>query len=330
MTTPTVALVHTGGTIGSVGTDRLDLAYYIESGERRSVEELLAGVPELERIADVRPVGYGELSSHALTAADWLALGATVDALLDDPSIDGVVVTHGTNTLEETAYLLWLTTRPGKPVVVCGSMRPWSGLSTDAPLNLLNAVRVAAAPGSAGRGVLVAFDDMVFSPRDVTKSATRSVHAFTSPAMGPLGYCDADGTVDYYHRAERTGGVFSVARETSTLPRVDVVLTYVGVDGTFVDAAVSAGARGIVSAGTGSGMPAPAEMKALLAAADAGVVVCQASRVGSGRVSRSPALRHNGWVAADNLQPWKARVLLMLALTRTEDSDEIQRLFDTC
>jgi L-asparaginase len=331
MTSARIALVHTGGTIGSIGRDRLDLAWYLDTDETRSAEELLGALPELERIAEVRPVRYDTALSHALSPTDWLKLGTTVSALVDDPDVDGVVVTHGTNTLEESAYFLWLTTPSTKPVVVCGAMRPWSGLSTDGPANLLNAVRVAADARSADHGVLVAFNDMIFSARDVTKTSTRSLHAFTSPELGPLGYCGSDGHVLYYHRSERIRtSHIPIPSADVTLPRVDILVSYAGADGMFVEAAVEAGARGIVSAGTGSGVPTPAEAAALCMAGEAGVVVCQASRVGGGRVSRGPALRRRGWIAADNLNPWKARVLLTLALTRTKDPDEIQGLFDSC
>jgi L-asparaginase len=326
-----VALIATGGTIDSVGTDRLDLAWYTEAQQRLEPGSLLTRVPELQTVANVEEVPFRRLSSHALTASDWLDLTGVVGSLLANQQADGVVVTHGTNTLEETAYFLSLTVKSERPVVVVGSMRPASGLSADGYLNLLNAVRVAASPDAAGQGVLVVLNDTILAARDVTKTATFRVETFQGRDLGPLGYADADGRVIFYHHSSKrhtTASEFDLAG-LSGLPRVDIALSYVGADGCAIDAYVAAGARGIVSAGTGAGRPTPAEDIALDRAVSHGVVVCQSSRVGSGRVVRSPGLKHRRLVAADNLPPWKARVLLSLALTRTTDLDEIQRMFDT-
>jgi L-asparaginase len=327
---PRVALVTTGGTIDSLGEDRLDLAWYIERDRRLGPGELLRGIPEVARIADVEEAPFRRLPSHALTTQDWLDLLRTVHALLDSGH-DGVVVTHGTNTLEETAYFLTLTLKSDRPVVLVGAMRPASALGADGYLNLLRAIQVAAEPGSRGRGALVVLNDAIFAARDVTKTATYRVQAFRSRDLGPLGYADADGRVVYYHRPERrhTPDTEFDVRGLEALPRVDVVLSYVGADGALIDAAVAAGARGLVSAATGAGRPTPAEDEALDRAHERGVVVCQSSRVGSGRVVRAPALRRRGFVAADNLPPWQARTLLALALTVTPDPDRIQRMFDT-
>jgi L-asparaginase len=329
---PRVALIVTGGTIDSVGIDRLDLAWYIEAGKRLQEGELLGAVPELSEIAEVREVPFRRLPSQAITPRDWLELAAEVQRLLvDDDEADGVVITHGTNTLEETAYFLNLVLKTDRPVVVVGSMRPSSGLSADGYLNIVNAVRVAADPASTGLGVLVVLNDTIHGARDVTKTATYRVETFQGRDLGPLGYADADGRIRIYHRPalrHTTRSAFDWAA-IDDLPRVDVVLSYVGADGTMVDAAVAAGARGIVSAGTGAGRPTPGEDAALAVAHEQGVVICQGSRVGSGRAVRSPGLRQRGWVATDNLVPWKAKVLLALALTQTSDADEIQELFDT-
>ncbi|HEY7940725.1 MAG TPA: asparaginase [Candidatus Limnocylindrales bacterium] len=328
---PRVALIFTGGTIDSVGTDRLDLAWYIEAGKRLEAGELVARVPELDTIARVEEITFRRLPSQAITDQDLIDLSATIDQLFADDRADGVVITHGTNTLEETAYFLHLTLKHDRPVVVAGAMRPASGLSADGYLNLLNAVRVAAAPESAGLGVLVVLNDTILSARDATKTATYRVETFQGRDLGPLGYADNDGRVVYYHRPVRrhtTASEFSVAGLTA-LPRVDVVISYQGADGTMIDAAAAAGARGIVNGGTGSGRPTPGEEEALKRAQAGGAIVCQGSRVGSGRSVRSPGLQKRGWVAADNLQPWKARILLALALTRTTDPDRIQEMFDT-
>ena len=325
-----VALIVTGGTIDSVGKDRLDLAWYIEAGKRLNTGELLAQIPELKSIAAVEEFPFRRLPSHALVDKDWLDLVRTIHLIFDQDRADGVVITHGTNTIEETAYFLNLTLKTDKAVVLVGSMRPSSAISADGYLNLLNAVRVAADPASSGRGTLVVMNDTIHGGRDVTKTATYRVETFKGRDLGPLGYADADGKVAYYHRTAKRHTLeteFSV-RNLESLPRVDVVVSYVGADGTMIDAAVAAGAKGIISAGTGAGRPTPAEDEAFDRAAKKGVIVCQSSRVGSGRVVRSPGLTRRGFVASDNLQPWKARLLLALALTKTTNSDEIQRMFD--
>lgn len=328
---PRVALIFTGGTIDSVGADRLDLAWYIEHGKRLEDGELVARVPELASVARVEEVPFRRLPSQSIGDADLFALVETIHRLFEEDRADGIVITHGTNTLEETAYFLHLVLKTDRPVVIVGSMRPSSGLSADGELNLLNGVRVAGDPASWGMGVLVVLNDTIHSARDVTKTATYRTDTFQGRDLGPLGFADNDGRVVYYHRPIRphtTATEFDLSTMTE-LPRVDVVVTYLGADGVMIDAAVAAGARGIVSAGTGAGRPTPAEDAALGRAAEAGVLVCQGTRVGSGRTVRSPGLRRRGWVASDNLQPWKARILLRLALATTSDADEVQRMVDT-
>jgi L-asparaginase len=326
MPLPRIGLILTGGTIDSVGVDRLDLAWYFENEQRLGPGELLARVPEIGGVADVEEIPFKRLSSGGISPADWLELARTLQARLQE--LDGAVITHGTNTLEETAYFLNLTLSAGKPVVVTGAMRPSSGISSDGELNLLNAFRAASHPSSTGRGVLVLLNDTIFAARDVTKTNTFRVHTFQSRDTGPLGYADADGRLIWCGQPVRKQGGFEAALREAELPRVDVVLTYAGADGALIDAAVAAGAQGIVSAGSGAGRPTPAEDEALDRARTRGVVIVQASRTGSGRVARSPKLRARGIVTADNLLPWKARVLLTLALTRTRDPEAIQQLFE--
>ena len=323
---PRIALVATGGTIDSVGVDRLDLAWYWENQQRLGPGQLLARVPELANIATVEEAPFRRFSSGAMTPADWLDMARLIDELLGD--YDGAVVTHGTNTLEETAYFLHLTLNSDKPVIVTGAMRPSTGLSSDGDLNLLNAVRVAADPLASGKGVLVVLNDTVHAARDVTKTNTYRVHTFQSPDAGPLGYADSDGTLVWLRAPVRRHGGFDGAASLSHLPRVDIVVSYPGADGALIDAAVGAGAQGLVSAGAGAGRPTPLEDEALDRACQRGVVVVQASRTGSGRVARTPNLRSRGIVAAGDLRPWKARVLLMLALTVSRDPEQIQQMFD--
>jgi L-asparaginase len=328
--TPRVALIFTGGTIDSVGVDRLDLAWYIEAGKRLDDGDLVARVPELADVAAVEEIPFRRLPSQSITDGDLFDLVHTIEGIFEADRADGVVITHGTNTLEETAYFLHLALKTERPVVLVGAMRPSSAISADGYLNLLNGVRVAANESSAGMGVLVVLNDTIHSARDVTKTATYRVETFQGRDLGPLGYADNDGRVLFYHRPNRphtTATEFRIGE--AGLPRVDVVVSYLGADASMIEAVVKAGARGIISAGTGAGRPTPAEDAALLAAAEQGVVVCQGTRVGSGRAVRSPGLVKRGWVASDNLQPWKARILLRFALAQTDDRDEIQRMFDT-
>jgi L-asparaginase len=328
---PRVGLILTGGTIDSVGIDRLDLAWYIEANRRLGEGELLAQLPELTSIARVQEIPFRRLPSQALVDSDWLDLVRKIHSIFDHDQADGIVITHGTNTLEETAYFLNLVLKTDKPVVLVGAMRPSSAISADGYLNVVNAVRVAADPQSAGRGCLVVMNDTIFNARDVTKNSTYRVEAFQSRDLGPLGFADADGRVLYYHEPARkhtTQTEFDV-QTMGALPRVDVVLSYVNADGVMIDAAAKAGAKGIVSAATGAGRPTPAQDEAFdRAYREHGMIMCLCSRVASGRVVRSPGLRRKGFVASDNLQPWKARILLSVGLSKTSDAEEIQRMFD--
>lgn len=329
---PRVALIITGGTIDSVGKDRLDLAWYIEAGKRLGTGELLGQLPELKTIAHVEEVPFRRLPSHALVDKDWLDMVRTIHSIFDENKADGIVITHGTNTIEETAYFLNLTLKTDKPVIVVGAMRPSSAISADGYLNLVNAVKVAADPHSRGRGAMLVMNDTIYSGRDVTKNSTYRVQAFQSRDLGPLGFADADGSVVYYHQTvkKHTENTEFDVRNLQSLPRVDVVVSYVGADGNMIEAAAAVGAKGIVSAGTGAGRPTPAEDEAFdRVYKEKGVIMCLCSRVASGRVVRSPGLAKRGFVAGDNLQPWKARLLLALALTKTNNADEIQRMFDT-
>jgi L-asparaginase len=328
---PRVGLILTGGTIDSVGTDRLDLAWYIEANKRLAEGELLSQLPELKNIARVQEIPFRRLPSQSLVDKDWLDLLRKIHSIFDNDEADGIVITHGTNTLEETAYFLNLTLKTDKPVVIVGSMRPSSAMSADGYLNVLNAVRVAADPQSRSRGCLVVMNDTIFNGRDVTKNSTYRVEAFQSRDLGPLGFADADGKVVYYHQPVRKHTIHTEfdVREMTSLPRVDIVLSYVNADGVMIEAAARAGARGVVSAATGAGRPTPAQDAAFdKAYQENGMLMCLCSRVASGRVVQSPGLKRKGFVASDNLPPWKARILLSLALSRTTDADDIQRMFD--
>jgi L-asparaginase len=329
---PRIAVVTTGGTIDSVGTDRLDLAAYLDNATRLAPGELLSGIaPELATIARVHEVPFRRVRAHAITDDDLADLVATIRYQFERDEADGVVITHGTNTLEETAWLLHLVIASDRPVVLTGAMRPASALSGDGPLNLVNAVRVAASPAARDLGVLAVLDDTIHGARDATKSDTMRVSAFRDGASGPLGRVDGDGRVIINHvprRGASLRGRFAGV-DLRALQRVDVVTSYQGADGVLIDAAVAAGARGIVSAGTGAGYPTPGEVEALERAAAAEVTVVQATRVDAGRVPAVGSLIARGWIAADDHRPWKARILVRLALAAGVTGREaFQALFD--
>jgi L-asparaginase len=326
-----VGLIGTGGTISSIGRDSLDVWEYMDSARKAEPDELLVRFPEVAAAAEIVPVRFRAVGSTAIGPAEWLELDAAVhEAVRRDAPLDGLVITHGTATLEETAYFLNLTLKVEIPVVVVGAQRPATGLSSDAAMNLLNAVRVAAAPEARGLGVLVLLNDEIQAAREVTKASTLRLETFRSHDLGMLGYADPDGRVAIYRKPTRRHAPdteFDVRGRTG-LPRVDVAASYAGADGTAIRAFVAAGARAIVSASLPPGVVTPGEREAMREAHERGVLVVVSSRAGSGRVLPRTSLREAGFVVADNLNPQKARVLAMLALTRSEEYAEVQRIFD--
>lgn len=326
-----VAFIGTGGTIASLGRGPLDLQDYGAIGNVMHAEEIVAKWPVVRQVADVIPVKYRNIPSTAIDFADWKALAALCRQLPQDhPGLDGIVIGHGTATLEETAYFLNLTLKTALPVVLVGAQRPSSALSSDAGMNLVNAVRVAASPDASGMGVLVVLNDEIHAAREVTKTSTLRLQTFRTPDFGVLGHADGDAVVFYRQPVRRRAPdtEFEIS-DIDALPRVDISYSYAGSDGTAVRAFVAAGARGIVSAGFAPGFTSPGEAEALKAAVSQGIVVVQSTRAGSGRTFRSTRLKANGLLIADNLNPQKARILLTLALTRSQDPDEIMRIFRT-
>jgi L-asparaginase len=325
---PKVALIGTGGTIASLGRGPFDIADYATLGRVMDAEELLAYWPQLHEIVEVVPVKYRAVPSTALGPTEWLELARLCDEVAARPGIEGIVINHGTASLEETAYFLSLAVRVPVPIVVVGAQRPSSGLSSDAGMNLANACRVAADPQARGLGALVLLNDEVQAAREVTKTSTSRMQTFRSPDFGCLAHADADG-IAWYRRPLRKVGVFDVSK-LEALPRVDVVPCYAGADGAAVEAFRAAGAQGLVSAGFAPGFVTPSLMEALSAAIRDGVPVVESSRAGSGRVFHTTRMREAGFLDGDNLNPWKARILLMLGLTVTREPAELQRLFREC
>ena len=324
-----IAVIGTGGTISSIATDSLDTLDYPDFGKKLDVAELLARTPELQRVAEPIAIPFRSVGSTAIGPADWWELRDLIHTTAtSQPDIAGFVITHGTATLEETAFFLNLTLAIPLPVVLVGAQRPASALGTDAGENLVSALRVAASPAAMGLGVLVVLNDEIHAARDVVKTSTYRLQTFRSLDFGALGHVDGDG-VHIMRAPARKHAPDTIFAGTAALdlPRVDIVLSYAGVDGIMVEAALQAGARGIVSAGLAPGIPTPLERDALERAAASGVVIVQCSRAASGRVGRRRYLREAGMVAGEDFSPQKARILLMLSLTRTSDLEEISAIF---
>ncbi len=326
---PRVYVIGTGGSISCVGASRTDLIDYGHGDRHYGIDEMLARVPEATQVAEVRAEQFLNVYGGEVSPARWVDLARRINAIFrDDPRCAGIVVTHGTSALEETAYFLNLTVKSRKPVVVTGAMRPMTAISNDAEINLYDGIRVAASPAAAGRGVLVVLNNQIQAARDVTKTNTSRLDTFKSGDFGYLGYADSDGSVVFYRAPEKVHTIateFDVDR-VDGLPRVDIALAYAGVDGTAIRALAAAGAAGVVAAGMGSGGATAAFMDALEDVARGGVPVVVASQAGGGRTMARRALIGRGLIVADNLLPRKARILLMLGLTRTRDPAALQEI----
>jgi L-asparaginase len=328
---PIVYVLSTGGTIAGSGSSSTDLSNY-KPGAILG-EQLVKAVPQIAQIADVRVEQIVNIPSHDITIANWLTLAQRIQRIIaETPAVAGFVVTHGTNTLEETAYFLNLTVRSDKPVVLVGSMRPATAISADGPLNLLNAVKTATSVDAKGKGGLIVMNDEILGARDTTKTNTLRVETFKSPELGLLGYVDEDRVAFYRSSTKRhtANSEFDVSALTQ-LPKVAVVYSYVEPEPAVIKAVVTAGAKGIVFAGTGNGALATAERDAIaeinkMPAASRPILV-RSSRVGNGRVTATAQFDELGVIPSDTLNPQKARILLMLALTRTADPKEVRRIF---
>lgn len=329
LTLPKVAFIGTGGTIASLGISPLELQDYGAAGRMMEADEIVARYPELALVANVMPVRFAAVPSPNIYFPEWKGLVLLCEKLAaEHPDLVGIVIGHGTASLEETAYVLNLTLKIDLPVVVVGSQRPSSALSTDAGLNLVNAVRTAASPAARGMGVMVLLNDEIQAARDVTKTSTLRMQTFRTADFGALGHADGDAIAFYRTpiRARYPATEFDI-RGLDTLPRVDISYSYTGADGTAVRAFVAAGARGIVSAGFAPGFAGPGDFAAMEEAVAKGIIVMQCTRAGSGRTFRGKRLREAGVLITDNLTPQKARLLLALALTVTSDPGEIGRIF---
>lgn len=322
MRKPKILVLATGGTIAGSAPSPSDVTGY-RAGVI-GVDTLLSAVPAIQSFADVEGEQLCNIDSKDMTDEILTRLAVRVNEILAGNETDGIVITHGTDTMEETAFFLSLTVKSEKPVVLTGAMLPATARNADGPKNLLDAMRVAACPESSGQGVLVVMNGKIFAAKEVTKTHTTKIDAFAAPDSGPLGHVDDNGVA--FERTLNLPRLHFPA--DSLLPRVDILYGHEGDDGALVEAALHAGAKGIVYAGMGNGnIPAKAE-KALAKASEKGIVVVRASRSNSGPVvPADPSYTAAGFIDGGALNPQKARVLLRLALMQTNDRKEIQNFF---
>src|SRR5262245_3013198 len=328
---PLVWVLSTGGTIAGAGASSTNVADY-KSGTILG-EDLVKAVPEIKQFANVKVQQIINVRSPDIKVENLLTLANGINNIFaTDQNVAGVVVTHGTNTLEETAYFLNLTVKHDRPVILVGSMRPSTAISADGPLNLLNAIRTAISPEARGKGVLVVMNDEINGARDVTKTNTYRVETFRAPELGYLGYIDEDKVSFYRSSTKRhtANSEFDVGT-ISEFPKVDIVYSYVEPNVAMIQALHASGVRGIVFAGTGAGGLSEFEREAVktILSSSSGTkpVLVRSNRTGNGRVIGRREYDQLGYIPADTLNPQKARILLMLALTRTNDLNEIKRMF---
>ena len=325
---PAVRILATGGTIAGAQANAQSYGY--KSGSFK-VEDLISAVPQMKDLAELSGEQVANIGSQDMNDEVWLKLAKRVNALLAQSDVDGVVITHGTDTLEETAFFLDLAVKSEKPVVLVGSMRPATAVSADGPGNLYNAVAVAASPGARGRGVLVALNDEIHAARNVTKTDTTNVDTFKSINRGPTGLVHT-GKIAWFEPMDRrhtSKSEFSVEAKTQ-LPRVDIIYAHANMSPDLIDAAVRDGAKGIVIAGVGDGNMTQPAIEALSRAAKAGVVVVRSTRLAGGLVLRNNEVNDDqmGFVASGEFTAPKARVLLQLGLTKSNDPKQIQRMYN--
>jgi L-asparaginase len=327
-TLPTVVILATGGTIaGSGATSTTTVGY---KAATVPVQALIDAVPELKKIANVRGEQVFQIASQNMTNDYWLKLAKRVNDLLQQPEVSGIVVTHGTDTLEETAYFLNLVSKSEKPVVIVGAMRPSTALSADGPINLYNAVLIAGSKEAVGKGVLVCLNDQINAARDVTKTNTSTADTFKSPELGILGYVQGNRVAFYRLPARKhtLNSEFDISG-VDKLPNVEIAYGFANVSRTAVDAFAASGVDGIVYAGVGDGNPSELTEQALADARAKGILIVRSARVGNGIIARNNEVNDDqrDFVVSDTLNPQKARILLTVALTKTKDTKELQRIF---
>jgi L-asparaginase len=326
---PKIKILATGGTIAGAQASTQQAGY--QSGSFK-VDDLIKAVPQLQQIAQISGEQVASIGSQTMNNEVWLKLAKRLNEVLQDPSVDGVVITHGTDTMEETGYFLSLVAHSDKPVVLVGSMRPATAISADGPMNLYNAVAVAGNPEAKGRGPLVVLNDEIHYAREVEKMNATELNTFQSPNRGRAGVINT-GKAEFWAALGTKFGPqseFTIDSQTE-LPRVEIVYSYANLGRDTIDFLVEQGVKGIVLAGVGDGNTTDAALEGLQDAVKKGVVVVRSTRTGSGVVARNIELNDDklGFIASEDLNPQKARVLLMLGLTKTSDPKALQQFFQT-
>ena len=311
---PLIKIVATGGTIANTPSGRLHAG------------EVADAIPALKKIARLEVEEVIRVGSSSITVENWLTLARRINEIFaKEPEVKAIVVTHGSNTVEETGYFLSLTVKSDKPVVLTAAQRQFTTLSSDSPKNFLQAVRVAASDDARGKGALIVANDLINAARDVTKNISYRVETYNSRDLGALGFVDED-RVTFYRAPTRQANAFDLDK-IQKLPRVDIVYAYAGADGALIEAAVANKAQGLVIAGFPTGSGTPAMDEAMKRVAAKGIAVVMTNRGGMGRVTDTRAAEARPLIFGDNLTPQKARILLMLALTRSKDPAELQWMF---
>ncbi len=322
-----IVILATGGTISGAGDSAVGSKY---SASKIDIAKIIKTVPGIEKLADIDAEQLIQISSQEIDNAVWLKIAKRVNELLAKRSVDGIVITHGTDTLEETAYFLNLVVKSHKPVLVVGAMRPATSLSADGALNLYNAVALASSKIAYGKGVLVLMNDDILPARDVSKTSTIQVNSFKANNSGPIGYVYYGKPEIYYEpiRTHTADTIFNV-KKLADLPKVDIIYAHTAHEPSVIDRLVESGSKAIIVAGVGDGNVNKASLERLIEARKKGVVIVRSARVGTGLVVPNVELNDSelGFVTADNLSPQKARILTMMALTKTSDIEEIKGMF---
>lgn len=324
-----IVILATGGTIAGTSSSHTDTVRYTPA--MVGVHHLIQRLPELNTIANIRSEQIFQIASEEMTNKHWLNLSKRVNILLKRKDVDGIVITHGTDTIEETAYFLNLTVKSTKPVVIVGAMRPLTAISADGPMNLYNGVILASSKNATGNGVLVMLNNEINAAREVSKINTSLLNTFSS-SDGVLGYMH-DNHAYFYRistKPHTTNTEFDVSH-LNELPQVDIVYGYANSNRIAVDAFVTEGyAKGIISAGVGQGNLSNNMKEGLIDARTKGVIIVRSSRVGQGIVTRNGTINDDAldFIVSDSLNPQKARILLMLALTKSNNTRKIQQIFD--
>jgi L-asparaginase len=326
---PNIVILATGGTIAGAAATGTQVGY---TSGAVGIDAMVKAVPGIEKLANIKGEQISNVGSQDISFDIMLKLAKRINELLATPQVDGIVVTHGTDTMEETAYFLNLTVKSDKPVVLVGSMRPSTAVSADGPLNLYNAVGVAADPKAKGRGVLVVMNDQIHAAHSLTKTSTTAIQTFMSPLRGLVGV-SAYGKNDWYNNPpwkHTSQSEFDVSNVTK-LPRVDIVFADADMQPDLIDCSVNNGAKGIVIAGVGNGNMNKVSVEAAARAVKKGVVVVRSSRVATGLVDRNVEVNDDemGFIASDELNPQKSRILLSLALLKNVQPAQIQEMFRT-